>query len=104
MRSGWIQDYPHIENFLTPLYGTGASSNDSAYSNPKFDAKLKEAAKATGDDSLALYKEAEEMLLPDMPAIPMWYYTATIGWSDKVTDVRVSQASGRPDLFAMKQK
>ncbi len=44
------------------------------------------------------------MLAADMPTIPMWYYTATIGWSDKVTDVRVSQASGRPDLFSMKQQ
>jgi oligopeptide transport system substrate-binding protein len=104
VRSGWIQDYPHIENFLTPQYGTGASSNDSDYSNPAFDAKLVEAAKATGEESLALYKEAEEMLPAGMPSIPMWYYTATIGWSDKVTDVRVSQASGRPDLFSMNQK
>ena len=63
-----------------------------------------EAAKASGEESLALYKEAEEMLPAGMPTIPMWYYTATIGWSDKVTDVRVSQASGRPDLFSMKQK
>ncbi len=103
-RSGWIQDYPHIENFLTPNFGTGASSNDGDYSNPAFDAKLIEAAKASGEESLALYKEAEEMLPAGMPAIPMWYYTATIGWSDKVTDVRVSQSSGRPDLFSMKQK
>lgn len=103
-RSGWIADYPHIENFLTPLYGTNAASNDGDYSNPAFDAKLKEAAAATGDESLALYKEAEEMLVADMPAVPMWYYTATIGWSDKVDNVRVSQASGRPDLLSMTQK
>lgn len=103
-RAGWIADYPHIENFLTPLYGTGAASNDGDYSNPKFDAKLKEAAAAEGEESLALYKEAEEIVAADMPSIPLWYYTATIGWSDKVTDVHVSQASGRPDLLAMKLK
>jgi oligopeptide transport system substrate-binding protein len=102
-RSGWVNDYPHIENFLTPQYATGASSNDGDYSNPEFDAKLVEAGKATGEESLALYKEAEEMLAADMPTIPMWYYTATIGWSDKVTDVRVSQATGRPDMFSLKQ-
>ena len=87
-RAGWVNDYPHIENFLTPLYGTGAASNDGEYSNPAFDAKLVEAAKASGEESLALYKEAEEMLPADMPGIPLWYYTATIGWGDKVTDVR----------------
>ncbi len=103
-RSGWVQDYPHIENFLTPNFGTGAASNDGDYSNKQFDAKLVEAAKASGEESLALYKEAEEMLPAGMPTVPMWYYTATVGWGDKVTDVRVSQASGRPDLFSLKQK
>lgn len=103
-RSGWIMDYPHIENFLTPLYGTGAASNDGAYSNPAFDKKLKEAAAATGDDSLALYKEAEEMLVDDMPAVPLWYYEAQIGWSENVDNVKVSQASGRPDLLSITQK
>ena len=39
-RTGWQMDYPSIENFLAPLYATGASSNDGEYSNPKFDAKL----------------------------------------------------------------
>ena len=100
-RSGWIADYPHIENFLTPLYGTNAASNDGDYSNKAFDAKLKEAAAAEGDASLALYKEAEGMLVADMPAVPLWYYTATIGWSKKVDNVRVSQASGRPDILSV---
>lgn len=39
-RTGWQMDYPSIENFLTPLYATGASSNDGDYSNKAFDAKL----------------------------------------------------------------
>lgn len=103
-RSGWIADYPHIENFLTPNFGTGASSNDGDYTNKEFDAKLKEAAAAEGEESLALYQEAEKMLAADMPSIPLWYYTATIGWSEKVDDVRVSQASGRPDLLSMTLK
>lgn len=103
-RAGWIADYPHIENFLTPNYGTGASSNDGDYSNKEFDDKLKEAAAAEGEESLALYQEAEKMLAADMPSIPLWYYTATIGWSEKVDNVRVSQASGRPDLLSMTLK
>ena len=36
-RTGWQMDYPSIENFLAPLYATGASSNDGDYSNPAFD-------------------------------------------------------------------
>ena len=45
-RSGWVMDYPSIENFLAPIYGTGAGSNDTGYSNKEFDAKLAEAAAA----------------------------------------------------------
>ena len=62
-RTGWQMDYPSIENFLAPIYGTGAGSNDTEYSNPKFDAKLAEAAAApTADKANALYQEAEPIL------------------------------------------
>ncbi|WP_040160461.1 peptide ABC transporter substrate-binding protein [Mobilicoccus massiliensis] len=98
-RSGWIADYPHIENFLTPLFSKGGSSNDGKYDNPEFDKKLVEAGKQQGDASLAAYQEAEKMLAADMPAIPMWYYTATIGWSEKAGNVSINKASGRPDLL-----
>ncbi|GMA39949.1 peptide ABC transporter substrate-binding protein [Mobilicoccus caccae] len=103
-RSGWIADYPHIENFLTPMYAKGASSNDNKYDNPEFDKALVEAGKAQGEQSLQKYQEAEQMLAQDMPAIPMWYYTATIGWSEKVENVQVNAANGRPDLLAVTVK
>ncbi|MBK7723637.1 MAG: ABC transporter substrate-binding protein [Austwickia sp.] len=90
-RSGWIMDYPSIENFLTPLYATGASSNDSLHSSPQFDAKIKEAAAAdTLEKANALYQEAEVMLQETMPAIPLWYYKINYGWSDKVDNVKAT--------------
>lgn len=99
-RSGWIADYPHIESFLTAVYGTGGSSNDGKYSNPQFDAKLAEAAKAEGAASDTNYQEAEKMLAAGMPSIPMWYYTAQVGWSEKVSNVKVNW-QGRPDLLSV---
>lgn len=88
-RSGWIMDYPSIENFLTPLYATGASANDGEYSNAKFDAKLQEAAAADSlEKANTLYQEAEAMLKDDMPTIPLWFYQINYGWSDKVDNVR----------------
>ena len=36
-RTGWQADYPALDNFLGPIYGTGAGSNDGDYSNPEFD-------------------------------------------------------------------
>ena len=67
-------DYPSIENFLTPIYGKGAGSNDELdYSNPEFDEADAEAAAAkTSDEANALYQEAEAMLGKDFPTLPMW--------------------------------
>ena len=103
-RAGWQMDYPSIENFLAPIYRTNASSNDSDYSNPKFDAKLDEAAAATNpDEANKLYQEAEAMLGEDMAAMPMWSYAVTAGWSDRVTDVKVTPF-GLIDLHSVKVK
>ncbi len=90
-RTGWQMDYPSIENFLAPLYGTGAGSNDSDYSNPAFDKLISEAAAATdAATSNADYQQAEALLAQDMPVIPMWYGKAVAGWSTKVDNVKVT--------------
>ncbi|EBF6878267.1 ABC transporter substrate-binding protein, partial [Salmonella enterica subsp. enterica serovar Saintpaul] len=90
-RTGWQMDYPSIENFLAPIFKTGASSNDGEYSNPEFDKLLNEAAAQTdAAQANQKYQQAEALLANDMPAIPMWYSTATFGWSDKVTGVKIT--------------
>ncbi|WP_433268339.1 peptide ABC transporter substrate-binding protein [Actinosynnema sp. CS-041913] len=84
-RSGWIADYPSIENWLTPLFRTGASSNDGLYTNPKFDAKLAEADKAPSEEeAIRLYLEAERMLAEDMPSIPLWTQKTVAGKSNRL--------------------
>jgi oligopeptide transport system substrate-binding protein len=103
-RDGWQMDYPSIEDFLAPIYAKGAASNDSRYDNPKFDAKLKEAAAApTPDQANKLYQEAEQLLVNDMPAFPEWYDSAVVGWSDKVTNVDTN-AFGVADYANIKLK
>jgi oligopeptide transport system substrate-binding protein len=103
-RSGWQMDYPSIENFLTPIYATGASSNDGDYSSAAFDAKLKEAAAGkTADDANKLYQEAESILGQDMPTIPQWYQNTQYGFSNKVTNVKMTPFSTW-DLTAIQTK
>ncbi|GAA1761985.1 ABC transporter substrate-binding protein [Nostocoides vanveenii] len=90
-RTGWQMDYPSIENFLAPLYGTGAGSNDGDYSSDKFDTLIKEAAAAPEAAAAnAKYQEAEAVLGEDFPTIPMWYGKAIAGWSDKVENVKIT--------------
>ena len=103
-RTGWQMDYPSIENFLAPIYKTGASSNDGDYSNPAFDKLLVEGAAAVDPAAAnAKYQEAEALLAADMASIPMWYGKATMGWSDKVTGVKIT-AFGTIDIPSISMK
>jgi oligopeptide transport system substrate-binding protein len=93
-RTGWQMDYPTIENFLGPIYATGAGSNDGDYSNPDFDAKLAEASQApTPEEAIPLYQEAEAMLAEDLPALPLWYGKTIAGYSNNVDNVKITPFS-----------
>jgi oligopeptide transport system substrate-binding protein len=90
-RSGWVADYPSIENFLNPMYRTGASTNDGEYSNPAVDAKLAEADAAPSiEEGNVLYQEAERLIIQDMPAIPVYFQSFQAGWSERLQSVTVT--------------
>ncbi|WP_313811565.1 ABC transporter substrate-binding protein [Glutamicibacter sp.] len=87
-RTGWQADYPSLYNFLGPLFGTGAGSNDGLYSSKEFDAKLTEGLKATDPAQGAkIFNESQEILFKDLPAIPLWYQAVQGGWSNNVSNV-----------------
>jgi oligopeptide transport system substrate-binding protein len=87
-RAGWQADYPSLYNFLAPLYVEGAGSNYEDYSSPEFEALLKEGAEADNvEDATAKYQEAQEVLLKDLPAIPLWYSNVTGVSADTVDNV-----------------
>jgi oligopeptide transport system substrate-binding protein len=92
-RTAWQMDYPSIQNFLEPLYATGASSNDGKFSSPKFDALIKKAASQSGDEALTTYQEAEKVLAEKMSIIPTWYYAQQAGWSERLANVKVTPFS-----------
>jgi oligopeptide transport system substrate-binding protein len=72
--SGWIADYPHPQDFLDVLFASGADNNYGGYSNPDFDALLeKAAAEPDPDQGLALYQQAEQMLVDDAACIPLCF-------------------------------
>lgn len=88
-RTGWQADYPAQYNFLQPLYATKASSNDTDYSNPDFD-KLVAKGASESDQSAATkdYQQAQEILLKDLPAIPLWYSNVNGGYAKGVNNVQ----------------
>ncbi|WP_417365884.1 peptide ABC transporter substrate-binding protein [Glutamicibacter arilaitensis] len=87
-RTGWQADYPSLYNFLGPLFGTGAGSNDGQYSSEEFDKKLSEGLAATDPaEGAKIFNEAQEILFKDLPAIPLWYQAVQGGWSENVDNV-----------------
>lgn len=87
-RSGWLADYPALSNFLGPLYGTGAGSNDGDYSSQAFDDLLDQAAGASSaEEANELYQQAQGILFEDLPAIPLWYSNVNGGYAEGVNNV-----------------
>jgi oligopeptide transport system substrate-binding protein len=100
-RMGWSMDYPSPQNFLAPLYSTGAGANFTAYSNPEFDALLaKGDAAAGGEEAIAFYNQAEDVLLEDLPVIPLFFDVTQSVHSDEVADV-VVDVFGRVDTTSL---
>lgn len=87
-RTGWQADYPGKYNFLAPLYGTGAGSNDTDYSSAEFDGLLQQAASASSNEEAnSILDKAQELLFKDLPVIPLWYPNVVGGWSENVDNV-----------------
>lgn len=87
-RTGWQADYPGKYNFLAPLYGTGAGSNDTDYSSAEFDGLLRQAASASSNEEAnSILDKAQEVLFKDLPVIPLWYPNVVGGWSENVDNV-----------------
>ncbi|NEG55811.1 peptide ABC transporter substrate-binding protein [Bifidobacterium platyrrhinorum] len=76
----WGPDYPSVEDYLTPIYASGAigGRNYGKYDNAEFDGLLaKASAAASTDEADKLYVQAEEILLEDLPSIPIYNTNAT---------------------------
>jgi oligopeptide transport system substrate-binding protein len=89
-RSAWVMDYPSPQNYLQPLFGTGGSSNYTYYSNPAFDEALSQGnAAGTITDGLRFYQRAEDMLVQDLPGVPLFFDVWTASWSERIENVHV---------------
>ena len=71
---GWVADYADPENFLDGLFHTESSNNHTQYSDFVLD-ELLERARVEQDREarLALYQEAEQMILDGAPWIPLYH-------------------------------
>ena len=76
-RAGWIADYPHPMTFLE-IFTSGNGNNDTGWSNSRFDALIRQAQAAGNEElRLRLMQEAEDILMTELPIIPIYWYTNT---------------------------
>ena len=70
----WTMRYPTPDSFLRPLFGPGGEANFSRWHNPTYDGYMAAAhAERTDADRLAIYRRAEDLLVSQLPIIPLWY-------------------------------
>jgi oligopeptide transport system substrate-binding protein len=98
-RAGWIGDYSDPQNFLFLYESDNLGFNYPRWSNPEFDALM---AKAETTTELAerskVLRQAEELFLKELPAIPILYYSSRNlvssklkGWEENLDDEHPSR-------------
>jgi ABC-type transport system substrate-binding protein len=88
---GWYPDFPDAGNFLEPVFHSRSSGSNAAhYRNPEVDALLDRAhAMPQGPAREALYHRVEDILLRDLPWIPLYFEAETRYFRPDVTGVVV---------------
>ncbi len=74
-RAGWTGDYPDPNTFLD-MWTSWSQQNQTGWADPKYDELIRKAA-VTKDPStrLEVFQEAEEILMDQLPIIPIYIYT-----------------------------
>ncbi|WP_027661175.1 peptide ABC transporter substrate-binding protein [Salinispora fenicalii] len=94
-RLGWGPDYPFLETFLTPLYGSNSDGNNTTFSNAEFDKLLAQGDSAPSlDEAISLYQQAEDIVAEEMPALPIYWRKETALYSENVDTFVWNPVSG----------
>ena len=91
-RLSWGMDYPSPQNYLEPLYSAAAlppaGANRVFYTDEQFDQLVAQGNRATdNEEAIDYYQQAEDILLEDMPSIPMFFDRELAVHSEEVSDV-----------------
>ncbi|MBL8578331.1 MAG: peptide ABC transporter substrate-binding protein [Mesorhizobium sp.] len=98
-RAGWIGDYSDPQNFLFLFESDNLGFNYPRWVSPEYDALMKKAAVTNNiEERAGILKQAEEILLKELPIIPIMYYSSGSlvsdklkGWEDNVMNVHGSR-------------
>ncbi|MGL4392215.1 MAG: peptide ABC transporter substrate-binding protein [Fusobacteriaceae bacterium] len=83
-RHGWTADYNDPMTFLD-LWVSSGGNNDAKYNSPAYDKYIKMAkSESNATKRTKLLHDAEDVLMKDMPIIPLYYYTRVVCANPKV--------------------
>ena len=89
-RHGWLGDYVDPMTFLD-MWTSTSPQNYAGFANEEYDNLVDSAIKETDATKRdELMHKAEDILMDEMPALPIYYYTQVKGIQPYVKDVRVS--------------
>lgn len=74
-RTGWGADYNDPMTYMD-MFVSGGGQNSTGFASPEYDALIKKAY-TSGDqkERIAAMKEAEKILMDNMPIMPIYYYS-----------------------------
>jgi oligopeptide transport system substrate-binding protein len=73
-RLGWIADYADPNSFLD-MFVTGGENNRTGWSSAEYDRLIVDAARETDTTTrLAMLRDAERILMDELPLIPFYFY------------------------------
>jgi oligopeptide transport system substrate-binding protein len=95
----WAADYLDPQNFLSTLLHSQAPENRTGYNNPQFDKLVDQADRETDPAKrLALYKEADQIVVNDAPWVPLYYPRDTELHKPYVSGIRASLLGHLPHV------
>lgn len=102
---GMQSDYPHPEGYLVQAYSSasadGKGLNNGDYRSAAFDRFMDRAARETKlESSLVHYHASQELLLHDLPVIPLWYANVTAGAGKQMRHVSFNYM-GVPEYYRL---
>ncbi len=91
-RRGWIGDYNDPQTMLEIFESTNGQ-NIGRYASEAFDTEMQLSRETMGAERMEHLYNAHDILMEDMPIIPIYYYVTNIMMQDSVNDVELTSTS-----------
>lgn len=83
-RAGWIGDYADPNTFMD-MWITGGGNNDTGWSSAEYDRLLAASLSAANEEErMEIYQKMDELLMQELPVIPIYFYTNVYALNPKV--------------------